>query len=254
MQDALECVLVNRHFLDLNPLVLGSEQCAKNKRFGPAVRKYTLIHYVASGSGFLEKGGKCYPVHEGEAFLILPDEITTYYANPDDPWHYQWIGFDGALSDRFATLPPVFAMSSNWIREMLDTAQSEMREYKICAGLFRMYAELFAAPKSKHQYIKQVQNYIHALYMQDLQVENIAQKMNLDRRYLSRVFKEKTGVTIKEYLIGVRMEEAKRRLETGESIAEAACLCGYDDVCNFSKMFKKRFGISPQQWQKKNRV
>jgi AraC-like DNA-binding protein len=82
----------------------------------------------------------------------------------------------------------------------------------------------------------------------------IAQKMNLDRRYLSRIFKEKTGVTIKDYLIGVRMEEAKRRLETGESITDAARLCGYDDVCNFSKMFKKRFGISPQQWQQKNRM
>lgn len=49
---------------------------------------------------------------------------------------------------------------------MLDTVLSEMREYKIAATLFRMYAELFAAPRTKHQYIKQVQNYIHALYMQ----------------------------------------------------------------------------------------
>lgn len=43
------------------------------------------------------------------------------------------------------------------------------------------------------------------------------------------------------------MEEVNRHLEMGETITVAARLCEYNDVCNFSKMFKKRFGISPQQ-------
>ena len=80
-------------------------------------------------------------------------------------------------------------------------------------------------------------------------MEEISEKMNLDRRYLSRLFKEKTGQTIQEYLISVRMEAAKKQLARGASVAEAAQLCGYDDACNFSKMFKRLFGISPGKWK-----
>lgn len=100
-------------FCGSEPIGLGSEMCGKDNRFGFTVRKYTLIHYVTHESGFFEKGGECYPVREGEVFLNLPDEITTYYANPDDPWHYQSIGFDGGLSEKFYALPHVFPMFAN---------------------------------------------------------------------------------------------------------------------------------------------
>ena len=55
---------------------------------------------------------------------------------------------------------------------------------------------------------------------------------------------------MQEYLINVRMEEAKKQLEKGKTVAEAAKLCGYDDPCNFSKIFKSRFGVSPGGWKK----
>jgi len=99
--------------------------------------------------------------------------------------------------------------------------------------------------------VRRVKNYIQAMYMQQVRVERIAQIMNLDRRYLSRLFKEKTGESIQEYLISVRMEAAQKHLKNGASVAEAAQLCGYDDVCNFSKMFKRLMGVSPGQWREK---
>ena len=91
--------------------------------------------------------------------------------------------------------------------------------------------------------------------MQPLRVEQIAEEMNLDRRYLSRLFKEKTGQTVQEYLISVRMEEAKRRLEQGFSVEETAQLCGYEDALYFSRVFKKHFGCAPTAYTKnyKNR-
>ena len=66
---------------------------------------------------------------------------------------------------------------------------------------------------------------------------------------MSRLFKEKTGQTVQEYLISVRLDAAKKQLERGASVGEAALLCGYDDVCNFSKMFKRLSGISPGKWK-----
>lgn len=246
-----DIALVNRGFLDLNPLILGEEQCKPYHSYGPAVRQYTLIHFVISGDGILEKGGEKFPVTAGQAFIILPGEITTYYTG-SEPWQYQWIGFDGELSEHFRNLSPVVSYSRNWVNEMLECAESEgMLEYKVTSLLFGLYAEFFASQKHSNHYIRRVKNYVQTMYMHPIRVENIAQMVNLDRRYLSRVFKERVGCTIQEYIIEVRMEQAKQHLEAGATVAQAAQLCGYDDVSNFSKMFKRRFGTSPCDWRKK---
>ena len=133
--------------------------------------------------------------------------------------------------------------------EILAQENQPLREYHIVSVLFRMYAILFEGKNTHNHYVRRVQDHIRALYMQPLRVERIAEELNLDRRYLSRLFKQKTGQTIQEFLISVRMEEAKQCLANGFSVEESAHLCGYDDASNFSKMFKRFYGISPQYWK-----
>ena len=101
-----DILLINRHFSDLNPIVAGQERCAPDHRFGPAVRRYTLLHCVLSGKGTYTCGGVTYPVTSGQIFRILPGEETVYMADSRDPWHYCWIGFDGRLSERMRGAAP----------------------------------------------------------------------------------------------------------------------------------------------------
>lgn len=250
MSNTRESLLINRHFADLNPIVHGRENCVSGHTYGPAVRNYTLIHYIVSGCGTYTVGGKSYTVSAGDAFRILPGELTVYSADRDDPWEYRWIGFDGALSERFAELPPVFHVPEHATGVFFFDAETGVgSEYLLAAELFRLYAALFASGSGRHShYVRRVKDYVHAMYMQEVRVERIAEQMNLDRRYLSRIFKEKTGKSVQEYLISVRIEEAKRCLERGATVSEAAHLCGYEDVCNFSKIFKSRVGVSPRYW------
>ncbi len=245
-----EDILVNRNLKDLNPLFVGTEHCLPGKSFGPTVRKYALIHCILEGKGKIYKQEGTYLAQAGEAFLILPGEVVTYEADHDDPWVYQWVGFDGELAERFRELPTVIPLSSSYTQAMLDSLGSDLREYRIAALLFEMSAALFGEKKAEHDYVRRVQDYIRAVYMQDLHVEDIAESMNLNRRYLSRFFKKKTGMTVQEYLIHTRMEEAKRLLLQGKSVSEAAMLCGYQDPFHFSKMFKHYFGVSPGLWKK----
>lgn len=248
-----DLALINRGFRDLNPLIVGEEDCAPGHPYGPAVRPYTLIHFVRSGEGCFIRGGVTYTLHAGQAFLIRPGEVTLYRASMHDPWSYSWVGFDGALSARFAELPPVFDYTRNWAEEMLSAIENDgMSEYRLASMLFLMYAELFATQKPHNHYVRRVKNYIDTQYMQSVSVEEIAALMNLDRRYLSRLFKEKTGQTVQEYLISVRLEAAKGHLLRGASVSEAAILAGYEDTCNFSKMFKKLLGVSPGQWRREH--
>ena len=239
-------LLTNRHLQDLNPLIAGEEICAASHRFGPFVRKYTLIHYVIKGKGVFYARGKEYPVEAGQAFLFLPDEVTTYQADTLDPWHYQWIGFDGSLSTQFAQLPPVFPVKEEIFRKAFHSISDPATlEFHLASALFLLYASLFSKKVNTNQHVQRVQSYIQTSYMQAVRVEDIAMHLNLDRRYLSRLFKKKTGQSIQDYLIQTRLDAALQHLEDGYSVTEAAILCGYEDVSNFSKMFKKRYGISP---------
>lgn len=245
-----ECVLANRHFKDLNPILFGEEACAPGHSYGPRAREYTLIHFVSSGRGTFRCNGVDHPVSAGEAFIICPDDVTTYFADREDPWDYAWIGFDGELSEHFRLLPPVVQYTTDWAREiaLLDREWNTI-EHHVASKLFLMYSEWFSGTKGKTDYVKTVKDYVNAKYIQTISVEDIAKQMNLDRRYLSRIFKQKTGKSIQEYIIWVRMEKAKKFLRQGYTVADSARLCGYDDVCNFSKMFKKHTSVSPGKWK-----
>jgi len=244
-------LLANRNLSDLNPLTAGEHICDPGHSFGPAIRKYTLIHYVLSGKGTLYARGQVFPVKAGEAFLILPGEVTTYTADRDEPWHYRWIGFDGALSEHFAALPPVFQPSDSLFTKLFRFAEDPaVTEYRLAAGLFDLYASLFSEATA-NPHVRRVENYIRASYMHPIRVEQIAAALNLDRRYLSRLFKENTGQSIQEFLIRVRMDEAAVLLRQGCGVADAARLVGYEDAANFSKMFKRHFGQSPSRFSEK---
>ena len=239
-------LLTDRHLQDLNPLIAGDQACPPGHCFGPNVRNYTLLHYVLRGKGTFYARGKAFPVGPGQAFLILPGEVTTYQADAHDPWHYRWIGFNGTLSQEFSALPAVFEVAEELFLGIFPKAEKNA-EYLLAAGLFQLYAQLFPEAPGANRHVKKVQDLIRAAYMQPLRVETIAKEMNLDRRYLTRLFKAQTGRSIQEYLIDVRLEEADRCLRQGCSVQEAARLCGYEDPSNFSRLYKKHRGQSPRQ-------
>lgn len=245
-----EILLVNRKFSDLNPIITGCEECAPSHSWA-GVRNYTLIHYVVSGEGSFTKNGEQYKVTAGRAFIINPDEMVSYEASDSNPWTYRWIGFDGGLSKDFAKLPAIIEIPEEAL-SVFGYAEDDgiAPEYRIAADLFKLYAAIFEPKRSSRHYVRRVKDYINAMYMQEIRVEKIAEQMGLDRRYLSRIFKQKEGIGMSEYIACVRVERAKEFLSKGLSVSDTALLCGYSDSFTFSKMFKKQVGLSPADWKK----
>ena len=69
---------------------------------------------------------------------------------------------------------------------------------------------------------------------------------------LKYIFKKLYGCTVNEYIINLRLEEAKKILESGEnSIADVARLVGYKKAGSFSRMFKRETGMLPREYRKK---
>ena len=118
--DDLYLEVENKSFEDLYLKFCGMEKCAPNYSYGPAVRSFPLIHYCLEGQGKFYFNDKVYPIKKGDAFLIMPDVVTFYQADSEDPWRYLWISFpetrpNSILADAISTK-----------RIQLSTATTEM--------------------------------------------------------------------------------------------------------------------------------
>lgn len=102
---------------------------------------------------------------------------------------------------------------------------------------------------NKKYVVEQILNYFEDHYNEKISLDQIADNMYLSPFYVSKIFKSETGDTPIRHLINIRLEKAHELLENGwtGSIQEAAAKVGYDDAYHFSKLFKKRFGVSPSQ-------
>ncbi len=78
----------------------------------------------------------------------------------------------------------------------------------------------------------------------------IAEKFHFNASYINRVFKKHTGMTLHEYIIGVRIDAAAEKLRSeSTSVSEIARLTGFSGAVHFTKAFKKRMGISPTEYR-----
>ncbi len=70
--------------------------------------------------------------------------------------------------------------------------------------------------------------------------------------YVSKVLKDKKGMTLRQYIIAYRLKAAKRMLElTDKSASEIADECGFTDASYFAKSFKSAFGMTPKEYRNK---
>ena len=68
--------------------------------------------------------------------------------------------------------------------------------------------------------------------------------------YVSRMLKDRKGMTLRQYIIAYRLKRAKKLLElTDKSAAEIAEECGFTDASYFAKIFKSNFGITPKEYR-----
>lgn len=246
MNNKFSIALTNKGFHELNPVDAGYEKCESGHSFGPHIRNNYLIHYVKKGTGTFIKAGKAYRVHEGEAFLICPNEVCTYFADKNDPWEYIWLGFTGEYAEKFKALGAVFNADGEIFETILNAADYENCASEYLAGVaFSLYASLFSKEKKSSDFVSRACGYIKANYMNNIKICDIAEILCVDRTYLAKIFKKEKGLSMQAYLVKVRLDKAEKLLLMGYTVSNAAYMSGYTDVCNFSKMFKRKKGVSP---------
>jgi YesN/AraC family two-component response regulator len=100
------------------------------------------------------------------------------------------------------------------------------------------------------QAIEQALEHIHAHYREELTLEKVASIVYLHPVYFSQLFKQKTGIGFKEYIIQLRLEHAKKLLQHSElRLADVAEQIGYQDMRHFTQVFRKKFHMTPTQYR-----
>lgn len=250
----------------------GKERCAPLHSFGPGVRDIYKIHFIHAGRGVVRAEGVTHELTAGQAFLAYPERVIFYQADGTDPWTYSWIGFCGDQVEdilsrtRLSPADPVFPMDTRLmpqLYELLNEAEDNAatRDLRLQALLHEFLTRLVelapasgrltsARVQAKESYIHRCLDFLHGHYSEEITVGQLAAIVGLDRKYLSSLFKQATGLPPQQYLLHYRMEKACALLRKGHySIGEVARSVGYQDALLFSKMFKKSVGVSPSDYR-----
>ncbi len=90
----------------------------------------------------------------------------------------------------------------------------------------------------------------HENYRKDIHLSDVAAYVNMSEVSFSRFMKKRTGKNYIEYLNDLRLGIASRYLvDTNKTIAEICYDCGFNNLSNFNRLFKKRKGVTPKEFR-----
>lgn len=242
--------------------------CDPGYRVGPYIRDVNILHYIVSGKGTLESGGKVYPLQAGQVFLIYAGERVCYYADQTDPWTYTWVDFvgDQALSilnkTAFSTQNPVTPqLNPDEVYPrftcMYDKYGDESLEYEGVGLLYCLLSYLIRVfPATELQGTNTIVS--HAVEQMSLRyydancsIDDIARIVGISRSQMYRLFMHDFGISPKQYLTNLRMRRAAELLPR-LSVKEVADSVGYAEPIHFSSAFKRYYGVSPSRYKPGN--
>ena len=104
--------------------------------------------------------------------------------------------------------------------------------------------------ESDSRRVLKVKNYINKNYMEEMRLATLADIAGMSPSAFSRFFKLHTGRNLSEYIIDLRLGYASRMLvDSTHSIAEIGYSCGFNNLSNFNRIFKKKKGCSPSEFR-----
>lgn len=135
-------------------------------------------------------------------------------------------------------------------KEELEKVLKTLSQHKEKKNLHPEIQETCVQKKENKNVIENIMEYIQKHYYENINVSELAEMYYLNDTYLSTLFKEKTGWTLKSYLESVRIEKAKSLLKSRDyTIAYVASAVGYTDPNYFSKVFKRYTDLTPRQFR-----
>lgn len=102
----------------------------------------------------------------------------------------------------------------------------------------------------KEQLYQDICDYVFWHLTENLKVSQVANYFGYNEKYLTTFFKQRAGISLKQYILQIKMERAKADLsETSDPVSQIAFRLGFTDAHNFSNAFRKVTGLSPSEYR-----
>lgn len=238
---------------------------------GRVLHEYQII-YITQGEGVFESEHcKLTRVKEGNIIILFPNERHRYKPDAGTGWHEHWIGLKGQIIDNFiankffSLQKPVLDIGIkeaiyNLFLDIIEKTKSERPGYQpLISGaavhlLGSIYAELtqaFFEGESYIQLIIEKARFLMRDHMnQNATPEDIANELQVGYSWFRKQFKKYTGLAPNQYLIQLKIQHSKELLLSPEnSVKSVAYLLNFESVPYFSKLFKIKTGLTPQEYR-----
>lgn len=226
---------------------------------------YSLV-YVLNGRLNFSADDKPFTVDKGCFALIEPKRHLTFTSDKNFNSYY-WLQFSGYNANSLIeslNLEFEKAYSIGVHEDIKEYFNQIFKEFLINDSLFDTVVganltELMAALSRKMNSAEKFSltsiEYIHKHYNEDIDVSFLAELENLSSSRYRAVFKQAVGTTPYDYIISLRINTACFYLSSNNySIDEIAEIVGYSDQFYFSRIFKKKTGISPLKYRQQNKT
>ncbi|MDF2723184.1 MAG: two component transcriptional regulator, AraC family [Paenibacillus sp.] len=150
--------------------------------------------------------------------------------------------------------------------DSLETALTRIRHIAhidpLCALVHETFRRIWVKPvhddvmkATANPFIKKAVRFMREQYSKNISTVDIADHVKLSRSYLSDLFSKEMGESLSETLTRIRIEEAKRKLCSGEmKVYEIAEAVGFTDPKSFAKTFKRLVGCTPKEFELSDKV
>ncbi|PQP81442.1 AraC family transcriptional regulator [Paenibacillus sp. PCH8] len=228
---------------------------------------------------------RCYPMQRGDLLMISPEEMHRVFIL--DETEYERITINLKKTYMYHLSTPSTNLSAcfdyrpkgtgniihlnderldlmlQWTNEIegLRSSDAYGTDIKINAAVAQLLVMInvwfhnnsFVPNDIMPELVCKTMEYIEAHINQDITLRKLAEEFYMNSTYISRQFKKHTGLTIRSYILGRRIERAKLHLSDGMSITDACFQSGFSDYANFIRSFTKMVGLSPGRYIKQRR-
>ena len=231
-----------------------------------------LFFMVESGSGTLEYEGQTRALRAGDCAFLDCRRPYRHYTG-DDLWTLRWVRFYGpnmgAIYKKYQERggqPSFHAEDAAAYTTSLETlytlagSDNYVRDMQICEKLMALLTLLMQeswhpdtarTTAGKRQNLQEIKDYLDTHFAEKITLDALAERFYINKFYLTRVFKEQFGQTVTNYLVQLRITQAKRLLRFSDKNVEAiAQECGLNDANYFSRLFKKVEGTTPGEYRR----
>ena len=221
---------------------------------------------VTEGSLLAVCGGKEYVLQVGDALFYKPNDPQSYTFSVDENSlneAHLHIHFCGTAAEEilqkagFCESCPIFGTSSEAKRifELLTRNFRTGDEMLALGNLLRLVSLLspksLANPNVGSKLILSEAEFISSHYSEEIDLDKCAERCNFSRSRFTHLFTEVVGISPYRYQQKFRLEQACELLRsTSLPVSEVAESVGFQDALYFSRLFKKRFGMSPSDMRK----